>query len=344
METDTRNRYSPVLKTVPILFLVLLCLPGCDTGYDGPIDTHARDFYIDFKNTLFNAPDETEPELRGLGIDSVRITVTTVNEAEEQTAYTGTITADSVDTEIGFTYSQIPVPIEGQIVSLTADASDGSGAVKHTAVLTAESGEWDYHGWNVFSNIDKAKIDFAVDQKTPSASLFRLVVCPRGGDSPIVRVDSGVQTEEGNTDRWDEIETKQLALEIEFAEYPADVTFNVYTAVAEENLIIKYNEAVTFDAFYEPNPWTDSWTYSEITAAGKEIGGKLYTLHQYNTTEYSAVVPMELENDEEEKQAIIIDLSASEDEELTEKYLLVGIIMYYSGLAAPLDVLCLDIN
>ena len=326
-------------------------LAGCGR-YTGPIDSEARDFYLDFKNTLFNSPEETLPADRGLGIDSVTITVTAENEAGEQVEYTKEITAADVDTSTGYDYSQVPVPIEGEIVNITAETADSDGNVALTAVLTEESGEWDYFGWTVFPNIDKVKIDFAVDPDTPESSLFRLLVCPRGGDSPDILFDSGEQATEGDTDRDGEVTTKQIALEIKFAEYPGDptelendegdVTFDVYTAVAEENIAIVYNDAVNFEALYTTTPWTDSWTYKEITATGKTVGGELYELAKYNTAgQYNAVDP---EGNEDGKKAFIIDLTGSEDENLTDKYLLVAVIMYYDGLAAPLDVLCIDIE
>ena len=340
-----------VAAAVLALALLFAVLAGCGR-YTGPIDSEARDFYVDFKNTLFNSPEETDPADRGLGIDSVLVTITAENEAGEQVEFTKEITAADIDTTTGYDYSQVPVPIEGEIVSITAITVDSDGDVDLTAVLTEESGEWDYFGWTVFPNIDKVKVDFAVDPDTPESSLFRLLVCPRGGDSPDILFDSGEQAAEGNTDRWDEPATKQLALELNFAEYPGDpeetesdendITFDVYTAIAEENIAIVYNDAVNYDALYTPTPWTDSWTYKEITSSGKTVGGELYELTKYNTAgQYNAVDPM---GEEDGKKAFIIDLSSSEDEDLTDKYILVAVIMYYRGLAAPLDVLCIDIE
>jgi hypothetical protein len=340
---------------LPALFIagvfITLSLAGCGR-YTGPIETEERDFYLDFKNTLFNSPSETDPKDRGLGIDSVMVTFTTENDDGEQAEYRKEITAADVDTSTGYDYSQVPVPIEGKIVSVTAETKDTDGDVALSAVLTEESGEWDYFGWTVFPNIDKVKIDFAVDPDTPESSLFRLLVCPRGGDSPDILFDSGEQATGGDTDRDDEVATKQIALEINFAEYPGDpaeletdegdVTFDVYTAVAEENIAIVYNDAVNFDALYTPTPWSDSWTYKEITSSGKTVGGELYELSKYNeSVKYNAVDPM---GNEDGKKAFIIDLTGSEDENLTDKYLLVAVIMYYDGLAAPLDVLCIDIE
>ncbi len=357
MKKQKEKRNTPMkaagwaAAAVLVLALLLAILAGCGR-YTGPIDAEARDFYIDFRNTLFNSASETDPADRGLGIDSVTVTVTTENDAGEQVEYTKEITAADVDTSAGYAYSQVPVPIEGKIVSITADTTDTDGDVALSAVLTEESGEWDYFGWTVFPNIDKVKIDFSVDPDTPESSLFRLLVCPRGGDSPDILFDSGEQAAAGNTDRWDEPATKQIAVQIKFAEYPGDpteletdegdVTFDVYTAVAEENIAIVYNDAVNYDALYTPTPWNDSWTYKEITSSGKTVGGELYELSKYNESgKYNAVDP---KGEEDGKKAFIIDLSSSEDENLTDKYLLVAVIMYYRGLAAPLDVLCIDIE
>jgi len=320
--------------TAGFITVLLFILIGCGDVYKGPVSTDTRTIYVDFKDTIFNEPDDEVLANRGLGINTITVSVATKEGLLTVNETTETIKVEDVDTGSGFGYSQKEITVTGELVSITATAGNFLSSVDES------SDDWDIHGWTVFANSNKFKIGYSVNPDVPSRSLFQVTLCPRGESAPEIRIDSGVQTVEGKTDRWEELEEKQIALEVALAEYPADISYDVFTGVTVEDLSYEYNEATNFDAYYDPNAWTDSWTYDEITSTGRKVGTEVYKLERYNSSGPYSVVEPEAEG----KQGIILDFSASTDENLTDKYMLIGIILYYGGLAVPVDVFSIGID
>lgn len=312
------------------MLLILILCAGCNV-YKGPVNNESRTLYVDFRDTIFNSPEEENPELRGLGIDSVIITVVTEDGNGNEVETAGEILPSDADTSSGDGYSQKGIDISGELVSITAEAGP------LVSSISEESGSWDYHGWTVFANIGKVKIDFSVNSSRPGTSYFQLVLCPCGGASPEIAADSGPQSDPA-TDRGAGLVSGQIALQLSLAEFPADISYDLFTAVVPEDLSYVYNEAVNFEASYEPYPWDDSWSYEEITSSGKQIGSEVYTLTRYNNAPYPAEDPLG-----DGLQSVLVDLSAAE-QGITDKYLLAGFIIYYGSLAVPVDVLCIEIN
>ncbi len=190
---------------------VLLFLSGC-AAYDGPVTTESRTFYVDFRDIIFNAADAEEPELRGLGIESVSISIITEDGEGTEAETRGEILPADVDTAEGGGYSHKGFTISGELKSITAQAGNLVSSIDNN------SGPWNYQGWTVFENIGKVKIDFSVNVSAPSSSYFQLVLCPRGTSSPAILVDSGPRTDPA-TDRGAALLSRQIALQLS----PADV-------------------------------------------------------------------------------------------------------------------------
>ncbi len=96
---------------------------------------------------------------------------------------------------------------------------------------------------------------------------------------------------------------------------------------------------VNFDAIYVNDPWTPAWTYTEIAGTGRSVGGTVYKLSKYQTAAFDATDPQD-----EGKLAILINLQASTDPDLLDKYILIGVTVTAADLSVPVDVLCLSIE
>lgn len=318
----------------PLLLLLTFLLIGCPAPYDGLILDGNRTFMVDVRNSLFNSPTEADPGLRGLGAESVLIFVDTEDAKGNISIFNGSLSASDIDTT--WDYTRVPIDISGTLVAVHAQA------VSFVSDLTELEEGSPLLEYTVFENTEKVKIDYLLNEERPSTSILRLLVCPRGGNTPIVRIDSGVVDNppvSGQTDRAAELLSKQVAFSVEPAEHPEDLSFDVYYAVVAANLAVDFNPDLTFEANYEPHPWTDRWTLGEITVNGKQIGENVYYLAQYNTLPLDITNPMAAD-----KTSAVIDLSASADADITNKYLLLAIVLRYGSLRVPLDIRCIDIN
>ena len=321
-----------------IILVLLSALFGCSWFRKNDIITEPRDFIIDVKNTIFNPPTEADPADAGLSAVSVTITIITEDSSRNEIENEAVLTQDGIDTTAD--YTQMSIPIEGEFVRTYAESDSFSVEINEDNYNLIPDIEWPYYGWTVFANVEKMKLDYSLNRSEPDTSTLPILVCPRGGSSPEVLVDSGVQTGTGFTDRGAALVSKQIAFDITPAENSTGLSYDVYTLVVVENLAVTYNPAITFDATYETDPWTDRWTYDEIISVGKNIGGDTYVLQRLTTEgPWNITDPMG-----DGLDSGLIDLTTQADETITDKYLLLAFILHYGTLSIPVDVFCIDIE
>lgn len=301
----------------------LLC--GCDPAV--VLLSADRDFALDVPNAVFNPVDAAAVADRGLGVSTITFTfgLSTGDVTE---------TVDIADLDPAYRYTRIPVPISGNLTSITATAA-GSAHGDFSATLAPKDGEdWGLTGWNAFGNLMKAKLDFILDSVTPAGSVFRLLPCPRAGPAT-VKYDSGV-TASALTDRGTSLTSGQIALEIGYAENPTGMDVDVYTAVVDVDFRDGYYTDILANT-YPNDPWDDDWTFEEITATGRRILGTTYTLKRYNAEAWDAADPMY-----DGRKSGLIDLGGTPG--AVGKYLLVGMILRHGTLSAPMHVQCIPIR
>ncbi len=325
------------LKSLIILAL-LPALFGCSWFRKQDVVTEPRDFIVNVKNTLFNQPTESDPSMAGLGTPSVTITIITEDSSRNEIENEAVLTQEGIDTAAD--YTRVSITIEGEFIRVEAESGTLFVELNEDNYNLTPDIEWPYYGWTAFANVEKVKLGFSLNRSDPAASTLRLLICPRGGSTPEVLVDSGPQTGSGLTDRGAALVSKQISFTLTPAENPAGLSYDVYTLVVEKNLAVTYNPAITFEATYETNPWSDRWTYEEITSTGKNIGGETYVLQRLTTGgPWNITDPMGDGFD-----SGLIDLTTSADETITDKYLLLAYILHYGTLSVPVDVYCIDIE
>ena len=327
-------RNSGFSSEASITILLLLCtlvLSACPSVYNGPFKLEERTLAFDMQKNIFNPVDTADPAEAGLGIEAIVITVTTENASGDEELKELKI----VETDLtAVPYSRVGLVITGKLISVSAVAGDFTAGID--ATNCSRSIDSDYTGWTAFANLEKFKLNYFPNRSDPAASSFTLLVCPRAGSSPTVRIDAGVQTGTGTTDRAAALTSGQIAFTVEWAENPEDLTYDVYYAVVSENLSVVYNEDITYDATYNHYPWTDSWTYDEVVTTGRNVGGTVRKLSKYNSGDaWKAVDPLG-----DSRESGLIDLTNIQDPDLTKKFLLLGIVLHSGGLSAPLDMLC----
>ncbi|GEM_PF-6680267 len=309
--------------------IIILILSGCpNTSFNGPILDGPRNIIIDVDNRVFNSQDAANEWEKGLGLDKITFTVNLEGGS-------GNVEQEMLPTDIDSTYNftQVSIPIEGKLLSINAVGSHGTDTF--TAMINDESIFDDYAGWEVFANVLKFKLGFQISDDIAN-SYLAFSICPRGGNSVVLKYDSGVtapadqQTDWGGT----ALSSKQIAIEPVFNENPTGLTFDVYTLVVDKNLRDLYFGPLNPDkdgGYYQHHPWKEIWEYNEITKTGLQIGNKIYRLKKYNTDPLSAVEPM---GDGVGYNSYLIDLTA-ETTDPVGKYLLIALILTYEGLSIP---------
>jgi len=308
------------------ILAVTAVLCGCNP--DVVLNTGSRDFALDVPNAVFNATDETDVEDRGLGVTSITFTFGLTGGSGDVTQ-----TVSSADLDTTWRYTRIPVTISGTLTSIKAAATGSAG--DFTATIASEEDEdWDMTGWTAFGNLMKAKLDYVLDAATASSSTFRLLPCPRAGSTSVV-YDSGVTAAaDALTDRGTSLASGQIGLLISYAENPTDLEVDVYTAIVDVDFRDEYYTDIMANT-YPNDPWTDEWTFEEITTTGRSILGKTYTLKRYNSDAWDAPDPMT-----DGLKSALIDVS---DKDYVDQFLLVGIILRHGNLSAPMHVQCIPI-
>ena len=319
-----------------VLAVAALALTACPEVVV-PIVTAPRTISIDVRNALFDSPDPSNPATQGLGATSLTLAVTTDPATGGGDATIGTTDLDLTAEANG--YTRVSIDVEGTLVSVDATADTPAGVFTQT--LIDYPGEDVYQGWVAFANVLKFRLGYAVATPVEESSLS-LSVAPRGGADVTVRADSGVAGTDQNpgfTDRSADLNSGEVAVRVDLDENPTDVTFDVYTAVVEQDIATLYDPAVNFEGTYATDPWSPAWTYAQIAGEGRSVGGTVYTLTRYREAPFNAADPHA-----DGKRALFLDLTTGGDPDFLDKYLLVGIIVTAEGLSLPVDVLCLDIE
>ncbi|NOY07577.1 MAG: hypothetical protein GXP33_01905 [Spirochaetes bacterium] len=319
-----------------LLIVVVLTLSGCPgTAFKGAILDGPRDIIIDVDNRVFNSQDAVNEWERGLGLDKITFTVTLKSGSE---------TKEMLPADIDSTYNftQVSIPVEGELISINAEGDHGSD--KYTGTIDDKSPYDDYTGWEIFANVIKFKLGFQISDDIKN-SYLTMDICPRGGNSVTLKADSGVTATADMKTDWagTALTSRQIAIEPVFNENPKDLTFDVYTLIVDKDLRSIYFGPLNpgeNGGYYEHYPWEENWTYEEITETGKQIGDKIYKLAEYNKNPLTAVEPMGTGTG---YNSYLIDLT-TETTDPVGKFLLIAVVLNYDKLSIPAKMNIIEIK
>jgi hypothetical protein len=317
-----RKKFNNICVLITIT-LILLFVSSC--GYDGDINDGNRDILIDVENSIFDSRDAEDLWEQGPGVTKIEFTI-------ELDGGNGNISetfnAASIDTT--YDYTQLTIPALGELKSISAVAYVDEEQ-KYSVVIADQSSSDEFSGWQVFANVTKFKIVFNGNTDNWDSGYIDMDICPRGTGVTYL-TDSGVTstpvTDWGGT----ALTSRQIAVEPVLQEHPANVTFDIYYLIVDEDLRALYKVGYGGeDSEYSHYQWADVWTYDEVTASGRAIGDStsVYTLAQYNDTSLSFVEP---EFDGCGYNSFLIDLSAEVDSDPVGKYLMYCLIMKHDTL------------
>ena len=320
-------------KKALLLFLCLiaaLVMSSCDPGFTGTVKDGTRNIIVDVDNSMFRLPTAANAWEQGPGITDLKLTFVM---EEEGVTFDATLAA--ADAAAG-DYTQLAVEVTGRLVRVDAEAAAADGAAVTVSIDDKPAYE-EFHGWEIFANVQRFRIGYNGNSAEAWADGYlTLDIAPRGGTSVRFKVDSGVtaapETDWGGTP----LATRQFAFEPVLTENPAGLTFDVYTAVVDENLRDLYKPGyVTEGADYEYSPWKDVWTWDEVTTSGKQIGDQNVKLTKYNTG--SPLPFSEPSGAGCGYDSFLVDLSAQEEDPVG-KFLLISLVVKSGTLEVPTKV------
>ena len=88
----------------------------------------------------------------------------------------------------------------------------------------------------------------------------------------------------------------------------------------------------------ELDPWSELWTFAEITDTGRSVAGTVRQLQRETANAVDVLDPLG-----DGKRAYLIDLTAMPPGQVLGKYLLIGVVLHGDGLSAPLSVRSVEI-
>ena len=322
---------------IPAAVLLLMSWTGCTGPADYSILTDPRIFVIDVENAMFNDAAAANAWERGLGLNNLTLTVYTRDAAGVETsAVQAVTTGDLVAT---YSCTRFNLSISGTLLRVEASGSTSTGTA-YTAVINDKSSTDEFAGWTEFANCLKLKLGFVLDNADSSGNSLFFRVAPLGWSSTVLDYDAGVQAAgSGFTDRAGVLTAKQIAFQPRTQENPTGLTYDVYTAVIDTNIAGLYNEDMNLNAYYTDTPWSALWTYEEITSTGRNVAGTVYTLTRYTTAPCDILNPAG-----DGYESFLVDLTTSADTSITDKYMLIAIVLHYGSLSVPARVICADIQ
>ena len=316
-----------------IALIAVSLASGCNLFQD--IEIGVRQFRIDVSNGVFAATSHPDEWQRGLDATDVQLAVVARGVDGEEVMYESTMLPADVDAT--HPYTRVSITIEGVLLRVEAEVSTSSGDTFLSSVIDKSPVD-SPGGWTVFANITRVKLGYIYNGGQFSDSAVQLAVTPRGGHATTLLVDSGVQSGGGVTDRGPDLVSQQLAVELVLHEHPGGLTFDVYTAVVDDDLPTLYDENLTTGGFYLEDPWSELWTFTEITDAGRSIASTIYSLARETA---SAVDVLDPQGDG--KRAYLIDLTGTPPGQVLGQYLLIGVVLHGDALSAPLSVRSVEI-
>jgi len=322
-----------------ILFIIFIILitASCSERYEGDIRIGQRDLRIDVENKIFEPQDAENNWDKGLGVSSVKFSIILDDGSKEEVVTEKVFTSDDIDTE--YSYTPFPVTVTGQLIRIEAEAAGSGGAVYNAVIEDKNENEF-YGGWTIFANVMKFRLGCQINTDDFTSGFMELNVAPRGGNAALLKIDSGEQElYMAVTDRRNLLTPLQIAIEPELNECPLDMNFDVYTSIINKDLRAGYDDNMNFDAFYNDYPWSEVWTYDEVTQSGRRINDSIYTLQKYNNGEpLTFLDPMG-----DGYKSYLIDLTELEDDP-TGKFLLITIVLNYDRLSTPAAMECIEIK
>jgi hypothetical protein len=314
-----KRKFKNICVLITITF-VLLFAYSC--GYSGDINDGNRDLLIDIENSIFDSPTAENLWEQGPGVSKIELTIELEGDGGNLSE-----TFESADVDTTYDYTQLTIPAIGELVSISAVAFVGDEQ-KYSVFIDSKVASDDFTGWQVFANVTKFKIIFNGYTDDWDSGYLDMDICPRGAGVTYL-TDSGVTstpvTDWGGT----ALTSRQIAVEPVLQEHPADVSFDIYTLIVEEDLRALFKVGYgNEDAEKSHYQWADVWTYGEVTDTGRAIGyaTPVYKLAKYNEDSLPFVEPQANGN------SFVIDLTSVVDADLLGKYLMYCLIMKHDTL------------
>lgn len=146
-----------------------------------------RTFLIDVHDQAFDPA--SDPLARELSLTTLTLRVVTAAGAFSEATAEAVVTAGDLDPT--YPYTQMVPDIDGRLLRVEAEATSAGQTV--VDAISDKGGQEEYVGWTTFAAIGKVRLGFSFNSQSYAASAIELAVAPRGGQSPTVLVDSGVQ-------------------------------------------------------------------------------------------------------------------------------------------------------
>ena len=324
-------------KGLLALLVIPVLLVSCDP-FDGDLKTGNRNIVIDVDDTLFNSRGALNTWEQGPGISKIDLSVELKDGSGNAEA-----SLNSTELDPDYDFTQLIVPVVGELISVTATAYLGTEAA-YTAVIDSKSDYEDFYGWETFANVLKFKIGFHGDPADWDSGYLDLNICPRGGGGVAFLADSGVTTAPDMLTDWGgtALTSRQIAVQPMLKENPTDMTFDVYTCIVGSDLREEYKIGYgNNEAEYTYYPWSDVWAVAEVTTDGRRIGDETYTLTKYNSDSLSFIEPSGAGSGYD---SFLIDLSSVTEPDLVGKYLMFCLVMKYDILSVASSMEIVEIR
>jgi hypothetical protein len=277
---------------------VLLLAVSCDTS-TAPVNYRIdpRTIAVDIPAVIFNPYNKTDAnQKRGLGINTLTVTVTS-DQGEFQKNLNKTA-LPAGDLSNGYYRLSFPA-VEGVLTGISLEAQGT------TETFTFNSFE---RGWG---DLVKFRAVIYPDSEAVENSSVALEPGLKGGASLRLLLDNALTAVTGYTglltDRVQAysdllpgdpdvpppapaLDPGEIAIQPLWLENPTGLVYDIYTLVIDED-ISRIDTMYNPLAAYYKDPWTDSWSYDEVTKTGKSIGGYVYVLEQ-GETDCPALDPM----------------------------------------------------
>jgi hypothetical protein len=323
-------------KLLPFGLSAALAIFGlCSCGATDTRISAARTLGFDVSAKIFNAADEENPGLAGLGIDTVTVKVTTdvgtVGGSVDGTAFSSTVN-----------WQTIAVAVSGKIDSIEVQGIKNSATVVSKVFTDFDDTDISaYNGYTQFADVINFKVDWV--KTNADYGRLRLLPCPRSDATPIV--DSTAialanrQTDYGLSNN---LQNGEVSIHFTPDENGAsgDITYDLYMALAIEDPSLF--STANYDNAYLSNPWTSNWTYDEVAVSGKTINATLYQPVKINTTPLTPGVA--ISGSYLSYLYSYNQLTTNGVTSITAKYALVCAVIHRGGLSVPSTMVSLPVR
>lgn len=316
---------SRSLARLILLASIALASAACDQP-DWIVED--RNITVDLPARLFAATDAA-PGLQGPGAQLVRVTVAVKADGEE-TSFAAEGAAGSVPG--GSAYGSLSLPVRGELLSIRASCLTGGAETVSAELSGAEGMDPErYDGFTGFPNLTAFKLDWQAGES--SSGYLRILPCPRPNAS--IACDAFGAADPA-TD-YPALSTRQLAVRLDAQESVAGgvLSYDLYYSLADENLSLC--APADFDGSYLAYPWSERWTYAELTGGvGKRVRDKYYPMTLKSGGHVAGALV-------DGRSSVLMDFSGVADA-VDGKWVVVGVVLHRAGISAAGDAFCVQLR